>query len=37
MKIFITGASGFVGKNLVDYYTKRGHEVYAFHRAELLT
>jgi nucleoside-diphosphate-sugar epimerase len=37
MKIFITGASGFVGKNLVDYYTKRGHEVYAFHRGEILT
>jgi nucleoside-diphosphate-sugar epimerase len=37
MKIFITGASGFVGKNLVDYYTKRGHEVYAFHRSEILT
>jgi nucleoside-diphosphate-sugar epimerase len=37
MKIFITGSTGFVGKNLVDYYTKRGHEVYAFRRDEILT
>jgi nucleoside-diphosphate-sugar epimerase len=37
MKIFITGATGFIGQNLVDYYTKRGHEVYAFRRDEVLT
>ena len=36
MKIFITGATGFVGKNLVNYYTIRGHEVYAFKRDEAL-
>lgn len=37
MKIFITGATGFIGQNLVDYYTRRGHEVYAFRRDEVLT
>lgn len=37
MKIFITGSTGFVGQNLVDYYTLRGHEVYAFRRNEILT
>jgi|688.fasta_scaffold194555_2 nucleoside-diphosphate-sugar epimerase len=36
MKIFITGASGFVGQNLVQYYSARGHEVYAFRRDEAL-
>lgn len=36
MKIFITGATGFVGRNLVDYYAQRGHEVYAFRRDEAL-
>lgn len=36
MKIFITGATGFVGQNLVEYYTKRGHEVYAYRRNEIL-
>lgn len=36
MKIFITGSTGFVGQNLVDYYTQRGHEVYAFKRDEHL-
>ena len=36
MKIFITGSTGFVGKNLVEYYTKRGHEVYAYRREEYL-
>ena len=36
MKIFITGATGFVGQNLVDYYSQRGHEVYAFRRDESL-
>ncbi|CAB4133194.1 WcaG Nucleoside-diphosphate-sugar epimerases [uncultured Caudovirales phage] len=36
MKIFITGSTGFVGQNLVDYYAKRGHEIYAFRRGESL-
>jgi nucleoside-diphosphate-sugar epimerase len=36
MKIFITGATGFVGQNLVHYYTQRGHEVYSFRRYEYL-
>jgi len=36
MKIFITGATGFVGQNLVQYYSARGHEVYAFRRDEVL-
>ena len=36
MKIFITGATGFVGQNLVDYYAQRGHEIYAFKRDEHL-
>ena len=36
MKVFITGATGFVGQNLVDYYTEREHEVYAYRRGEPL-
>jgi nucleoside-diphosphate-sugar epimerase len=36
MKIFITGATGFVGRNLVDYYAQRGHEVHAHKRDEHL-
>lgn len=36
MKIFITGSTGFVGQNLVKYYTDRGHEVYAFKRDQAL-
>lgn len=36
MKIFITGSTGFVGHNLTQYYTSRGHEVYAFRRDESL-
>jgi nucleoside-diphosphate-sugar epimerase len=36
MKIFITGSTGFVGHNLTQYYTARGHEVYAYRRAESL-
>lgn len=36
MKIFITGSTGFVGHNLIQYYTARGHEVYAFRRGESL-
>lgn len=36
MKIFITGSTGFVGQNLVEYYTQRGHEVYTYRRDEHL-
>lgn len=36
MKIFITGATGFVGQNLVQYYSARGHEVYGYTRHEPL-
>ena len=36
MKIFITGATGFVGQNLVKYYTDRGHEVFPFRRDQHL-
>lgn len=36
MKIFITGATGFVGQNLVDYYNRLGHEVFAYHRDQHL-
>lgn len=36
MKIFITGSTGFVGHNLTQYYTARGHEVYAFRRDQSL-
>lgn len=36
MNIFITGSTGFVGQNLVRYYTEHGHEVYAFKRDEAL-
>ena len=36
MKIFITGSTGFVGQNLVDYYTQRGHEVFSFRRDQSL-
>ena len=27
MKIFLTGASGFVGKNLMDFLIQQGHDV----------
>lgn len=37
MKIFITGSTGFVGQNLVDYYESKGHKVYAYRRDEVLT
>ena len=36
MKIFITGSTGFVGKNLVPYYESRGHNVYQYKRGEPL-
>ncbi len=32
MKVFITGASGFVGSTLCDELTKQGHEVFALMR-----
>jgi dihydroflavonol-4-reductase len=34
MKCFVTGASGFIGANLVDELTRRGHEVVALLRSE---
>lgn len=36
MKIFITGSTGFVGKNLFTYYASKGHEVYQHKRGEPL-
>jgi nucleoside-diphosphate-sugar epimerase len=36
MKILITGSTGFVGSNLVDYYTARGHDVRGYLRTENL-
>lgn len=32
MKIFITGSSGFIGKNLIPRLIKEGHEIYALYR-----
>ena len=32
MKIFITGASGFIGGNLQKHYQNQGHEVFAYKR-----
>lgn len=36
MKIFITGSSGFIGQNLVQYYVSRGHEVFKHIRTQEL-
>jgi nucleoside-diphosphate-sugar epimerase len=36
MKIYITGATGFIGSNLVNFYTVRGHEVGVYQRGESL-
>jgi nucleoside-diphosphate-sugar epimerase len=36
MKIYITGATGFVGQNLVKYYSQRGHEVAVYQRGQSL-
>lgn len=36
MKILITGATGFLGKYLVDEMYTRGHEVYAFGRNKVI-
>ena len=35
MRIFITGSNGFIGKNLVEYYSS--HEVYGYKRGNLTT
>jgi nucleoside-diphosphate-sugar epimerase len=32
MKIFITGATGFIGSNLESFYTKQGYEIFAYKR-----
>ena len=29
MKVFVTGANGFVGKHLIAVLSQRGHEVFA--------
>jgi nucleoside-diphosphate-sugar epimerase len=34
MKIFITGASGFVGGAAAKYFVSKGHEVIAMSRSE---
>lgn len=33
MKILITGASGFIGRNIADYMTECGHDVYGTYRS----
>lgn len=35
-KIFITGATGFIGQNLVHYYQAQGHDVQVFQRDQSL-
>lgn len=37
MKIFITGATGFIGGNLEKFYTQRGHQVCTYNRGEDIT
>jgi nucleoside-diphosphate-sugar epimerase len=37
MKIYITGATGFIGQNLVTYYTQRGYEVGVYQRGQSVT
>ena len=32
MKLYITGATGFIGSNLVNFYRKQGHEVFEHQR-----
>ena len=34
MKIFVTGASGFIGRNCCSYFTKEGHDVFAIIKSE---
>jgi uncharacterized protein len=34
MKVFITGASGFIGSNLTDYLLGKGHQVMAIGRSK---
>lgn len=36
MKIFITGSTGFIGQNLVQYYASRGHDVFEHNRFQEL-
>lgn len=36
MKIYITGTTGFIGSNLVDYYDRRGHMVVQHKRGDNL-
>ena len=37
MKIFLTGASGFIGKNFCDLALKKGHYIFAPTRKKNLT
>lgn len=32
MKIFVVGSTGFIGKNLVEFYSSKGHEVFEYKR-----
>jgi dihydroflavonol-4-reductase len=34
MKIFVTGGTGFVGRNLVKALVEKGHQVYALVREQ---
>ena len=33
MRVLITGAGGFVGKKAIDFFNKKGYEVYAHRRS----